>query len=280
MTATIDCRSWAEFCSIHIKGAVSIPAEHLFARLHELPQKTEPLVLYGSQAELQLAEAFLTERGYDIIEKLEWNEQLLKRLTDLQQLEQGSLQPRLWQPAPLLQRFVEEFMPHYAIQAGKGLDLACGAGRDLVYLALNGWQMTGVDWSADSIQRVTQLAAQHQVQIKAYQRDLETSSDPLSDWPDEQFDLICVARYLHRPLFPVIRRLLKPNGILIYQTFMKGCENTAVGRPRNPRFLLEPQELASYFPHDDIWLDEIEILPDDRPISAFVVRLRSHLVAC
>lgn len=274
--AVIDCRPWQDFCAGHIQGAVSVPVEQLFARLHELPQRTHPLTLCASVHELQQAEAFLVERGYTIVARIEWNDALVNQLTQTQRLEQGNQQVRLWQPAPLLQRFVEQLMPHYGVQAGKGLDLACGAGRDLVYLALHGWQMTGVDWSADSIQRVTQLAAQYQLPIQVVQRDLETLDDPLADWADQQFDLICVARYLHRPLFPVIRRLLKPDGLLIYQTFMKGCETTAVGRPRNPRFLLEHNELASYFSQDEIWLDEIELLPDHRPISAFVVRLRPN----
>ncbi|MGB1257848.1 MAG: class I SAM-dependent methyltransferase, partial [Thiolinea sp.] len=112
------------------------------------------------------------------------------------------------------------------------------------------------------------------LKVRTLQRDLENTPDPFADFPDGSFDLICVARYLHRPLFPVIRRLLASGGVLLYQTFMQGCEQTAVGRPRNPDFLLRPGELAAEFADAEIILDQIETLDDGRPVAAFVARKR------
>lgn len=166
-------------------------------------------------------------------------------------------------------------MPQYGITAGIGLDIACGAGRDLTYLATQGWQMTGIDQSADSLARVATLAKYCKVDIATRQLDLETGSDPLTEFPDSSVDLVCVARYLHRPLFPFIKRVLKPGGVIIYQTFMVGSELTAIGRPRNPKFLLEAGELAQIFSDADILLDEIEILDDARPVTEFIAR-KSH----
>jgi hypothetical protein len=80
-----------------------------------------------------------------------------------------------------------------------------------------------------------------------------------------------VARYLHRPLFPWIKRLLKPGGIIIYQTFMQGCEK--FGSPRNPNFLLKPGELREIFMGAEIWLDEVEELEDGRPVAAFIAKV-------
>ena len=53
---------------------------------------------------------------------------------------------------------------------------------------------------------------------------------------------------------------------------MQGCENTAIGRPRNPKFLLAPNELAEQFKGFELLLDELELLEDGRPVSAFIAR--------
>lgn len=272
-TALLDCRPFDEYCAGHLCGACSLPASDLFTRMQELPQRNVPLCLYGKSTDLKLAVDYLLERGYTVTDRIVWNNELEQQLAASGELERGASSAQLWQPAPLWRRFVEDMAPEHSIQAGTGLDIACGAGRDLVYLAQQGWEMTGVDRSADSLQRVALLAKQANVSVDTLQQDLENRDDPLSDFADGSFDLIAVARYLHRPLFPVIRRLLRPGGVLLYQTFMLGCEQTEIGRPRNPNFLLRPGELAAEFGDGEIILDTVETLEDGRPVAAFVARL-------
>jgi len=50
-----------------------------------------------------------------------------------------------------------------------------------------------------------------------------------------------VMRYLHRPLFPALLAALKPEGLLLYETFT--VRQAAHGHPVNPDFLLQPGEL-------------------------------------
>lgn len=270
--ALIDCRPFIDYVTGHIQGACSLPANELFARLHELPKRSQTLQLCGKSTDLALARPFLMERGYQLLADLVWSNELADDLAQTARLERGYQSKQWWQAAPLLQRFVQEVMPRYSINASEGLDLACGAGRDLIYLAQQGWQMTGVDWSEDSLQRVQQLAASQHLTITTVLRDLEAHADPLPEFKAESFGLICVARYLHRPLFPLLRSLLKPGGVIIYQTFMQGCEQTLIGRPRNPKFLLAPNELVEQFQDFELLLDEIELLEDGRPVSAFIAR--------
>ncbi len=80
--------------------------------------------------------------------------------------------------------------------------------------------------------------------ITIRQADLENAGWPYSG---QQFDAIVVCRYLHRPLLPLLASSLTPSGVLIYETYMQGHEN--YGRPRNPDFLLEPNELLTAFVH-------------------------------
>ncbi|PWQ97908.1 methyltransferase domain-containing protein [Leucothrix arctica] len=271
-TALIDCRPLAEYVLGHIPRACSLPTDSLFTRMHELPKRTTPIHLCGKAEDLKAATEYLIDRGHEVIEQTLWTEALQQELSASDTLEKGEVSHQLWQAAPLLQRFVNEIVPKHNIAAGKGLDIACGAGRDLAYLAAQGWEMTGIDRSIDSLERVATLAKYCKVEIPTLQLDTETGTDPFTLFEDGSFDLICVARYLHRPLFPYIKRLLKPHGVIIYQTFMVGCEETKIGRPKNPNFLLKNGELAETFAGYDVLLDEVEMLEDGRPVAAFIAR--------
>ena len=68
--------------------------------------------------------------------------------------------------------------------------------------------------------------------------DLETAAWPLSD---RQFDAVVVTNYLWRPSWNALLACLKPNGVLIYETFAAG--NESVGKPSRPEFLLNHGEL-------------------------------------
>ena len=86
-----------------------------------------------------------------------------------------------------------------------------------------------------------------------------------------QFDLIHVARYLHRELFPLLRALLKPGGLLIYHTFEVGCE--LISTPRNPKFLLRKGELRDAFGAlGSVLRYEERKLSDGRPMQYVCVR--------
>lgn len=270
--ALVDCRPAAAFYQGHHRNAINIPAAELSQRLHELPKRNQILQLCGDPASLVQAHTTLSSKGYEIQQSLEWNTAYADQLMRQGLLQFGISQVRLWNAGGLVQRFVQAIAIQYAIQPGKGLDLACGAGRDTVYLALHGWQMTGVDYLPGAIQRTQQLAQQQQVAVNTLLLDLENSANPFTHCglAKQSFDLICVARYLHRPLLPLLPSLLAPGGVLLYQTFMQGSEQ--FGSPRNPNYLLRPHELAQTFAGLTILLDEVEYLEDGRPLSAFIAR--------
>lgn len=266
----LDCRPLAVFCAGHAAGAVCIPAAELRARMHELPDPSVPLRLCGDDLSLAAASGFLVGKGYAVLEQIRCDAAWEASLRATGRWETGNPKRRLWQPSPLVQQFVQEYMPRYGIVAGKGMDAACGAGRDAVYLALHGWHMVGIDYRQDALQRVAQLAAAQGVQVQTVLRDLEAGDDPFAEWADGGLDLVCVVRYLHRPLFPYLRRLLKPGGVLLYQTFLVGAER--FGSPRNPNYLLQPGELTARCAGAEILLDTVHVLEDGRPLAAFIAR--------
>ncbi|MEQ8287270.1 class I SAM-dependent methyltransferase [Thalassospira sp.] len=123
----------------------------------------------------------------------------------------------------------------------RALDLACGKGRNSFWLAKQGWSVTGLD------RDLSQTNMADHPDITWQEADLETGSWPLGS---QSFDLVIVANYLHRPLFPYLRDAVRSGGTLIYETFMVG--NEAYGRPRSPDFLLYPDELRQAFAGWDI----------------------------
>lgn len=119
---------------------------------------------------------------------------------------------------------------------GEALDLACGSGRHARLLAAQGLRVLAVDRDPES------LAKAQGPGVTTMEFDLEAEG---AVWPFEpgRFSAIVVTNYLHRPLFPHLAASLRPDGILIYETFAQG--NQIYGKPSNPDFLLAPGELLA-----------------------------------
>jgi SAM-dependent methyltransferase len=120
---------------------------------------------------------------------------------------------------------------------GKVLDLACGSGRHTRLLHTLGHTVVAAD---RNLSGVTDLENTEQIDLRLV--DLETP-----DWPfqKEKFAGIIVTNYLYRPHLLALITSLDKDGVLIYATFAAG--NEAFGRPRNPEFLLCPDELLDIF---------------------------------
>lgn len=133
-------------------------------------------------------------------------------------------------PSPWVARFAPLAWP------GEALDLACGSGRHTRLLAARGMRVVALDRKSEA------LAAAGGPDVTTMEVDLEAEG---AVWPFEagRFAAIVVTNYLHRPLFADLARSLRPDGILIYETFAQG--NQAYGKPSNPAFLLAPGELLN-----------------------------------
>lgn len=267
----IDIRPEAEFLQGHQQGSVHFDGVlALSERQYELPEPQQAMVFVHDVTQIRDLREWVQAKAYDKTQLQLWSEAFEQQLKQDHALQTGQSMAYAWRPSSLVTHFVERVpAPNDAVLA-KGLDIGCGAGRDLVYLAMQGWQMTGIDLRLEMLEKAQALAMRQQVFINRLQRDCEQFADPFAGLADASIGLINVARYLHRPLFPVLKRLLAPQGYIVYHTFMQGCE--AFGSPKNPRFLLAPNELASVFSGYHILLDEVITLADGRPMSAFIAR--------
>ena len=130
------------------------------------------------------------------------------------------------EPSAWVQRFAGLIKP-----GGRVLDVACGSGRHALWLAAQGFAVTGVDRNAEALQGLP-------AGIEAVQADLEGAPWPL---PGRVFDAIVVTNYLWRPLWPDLLAALAPGGVLVFETFAQGQQR--YGKPSRPDFLLQPGEL-------------------------------------
>jgi len=132
-------------------------------------------------------------------------------------------------PSPWVTRWARLLPP-----GGRVLDVACGSGRHVRWLAARGMVVTGVDRDAQALSPLRALG-------RMVVADIENGPWPL---PGETFDAVVVTNYLWRPLLPTLIAALAERGALIYETFALG--NEAFGKPSNPAFLLRAGELLEH----------------------------------
>jgi len=120
---------------------------------------------------------------------------------------------------------------------GRALDLACGEGRDAIFLAARGLSVEAIDGSTVALTKGRHLAAARGVHVTWHRLDLE------GGWLPEPatYALITCHNFLHRPLLAALPEALAPGGILIYATYLTGQER--YGHPSSPAHLLRPSEL-------------------------------------
>lgn len=125
------------------------------------------------------------------------------------------------------------------------LDLACGGGRNGLWLARQNIPVVLADISSTSLEQVaTQNRDLPAELLQTWQIDLEDGNT--SPLPAASFGAVIVFRYLHRPIMASIEQAVLPGGLVIYETFTE--QQAHFGRPRNPDFLLRSGELPGYFP--------------------------------
>ena len=79
------------------------------------------------------------------------------------------------------------------LRPGAALDLACGAGRNAVWLAGQGWRVTAVDFSAVALRMARGLEAERRVSVEWVEADVLAWMPPA-----RAYDLVCVL-YLQLP---------------------------------------------------------------------------------
>jgi SAM-dependent methyltransferase len=133
------------------------------------------------------------------------------------------------------------------IKPGKLLLPAEGEGRNAVFAAKLGFQVTAFDTSIEGMKKALQLAKKNEVNINYLNESYESI-----DFPENTFDAVALI-FAHMP--PAMRReyhrklisFLHPDGLLILQGFSKDQINYSSGGPREIDLLFSEEELAGDF---------------------------------
>ncbi len=131
---------------------------------------------------------------------------------------------------------------------GRALDIACGMGRDTIWLARWGLCVHGVDFAATALAEARRRAARAGVLERTafIQADLTRFY-----FPPRYYDVIIGFSYWERDILPEVRDAVKPGGFIVYETLNIYWKHT---RPDvDERFLLQPGELLEWLQGWRIW---------------------------
>lgn len=154
------------------------------------------------------------------------------------------------------------------LQPGQALDLACGTGRNALWLAREGWRVRAVDGSSAAIAQLRTEAERERLTVVAEVADLKQGY-PIGE---ANWDLILIAYYLQRDLIEPAKRGVTPGGLLLV------IVHTTEGDEEPTDSRLRPGELKNYFQDWNI-IYEYEGTPNDaahRRRVAEVVAQRPH----
>jgi tellurite methyltransferase len=122
---------------------------------------------------------------------------------------------------------------------GRALDVACGAGRNSLFLAAAGREVDAVDISAAALERARRTAAERGLEVRWIEADLE--EDPAAALPAGPYAVIVHVRYVNPRLLPCLLERLGRGGVLLCEQHVESAEDVA--GPRNPAFRLRRNEL-------------------------------------
>jgi SAM-dependent methyltransferase len=142
-------------------------------------------------------------------------------------------------PNPLLVSRTADLMP------GSALDLGCGDGANAIWLARQGWRVTGVDWSGVALAKARSHTEAAGVSVEWVMADLLNWSPPsgtfdlvvlvfLHAWPDER-----------RPMYAGAARAVAPGGRLLVIGHDRTNLTAGAGGPQDPERLFTAGELAA-----------------------------------
>ncbi len=152
------------------------------------------------------------------------------------------------------------------IPTGRAIDLACGSGRNALYLAKQGFDVDAVDISAPALDRAQKTAQGMGVSVNWLEHDLD---EPLQ--LEDSYQLILIIRYVNLPLIRQMTANLAPNGFLVCEQHLE-TEAEVIG-PTNAAYRVSSGDLLTVAEGLDIKHLEEVLVPDPDGRTAALARL-------
>lgn len=121
---------------------------------------------------------------------------------------------------------------NYFAECNRILDIACGDGRNAIYLAKLGHEVYAVDFSEEGLNRLKSFARSEGLVIKTKQVDL-TSKDKVAEL-EVKADAVIINHYrMAKEIYPVLTAWIKDGGILWVNGFADVPEDNPNIREQN-----------------------------------------------
>jgi len=159
--------------------------------------------------------------------------------------------------------FLQRHSPRLPV--GRALDVACGDGRNTLYLAQQNFDVDAVDIAFAGLIRARHEAQRRGLSVCFFQADLATIPLPVN-----RYDLVVNVRYLNRQILSDLKKTVREGGMVVFETFLR--EQADLGHPRNPAFLLERGELRRVFDDFEVLVYEEGLFETERD-KAFLARM-------
>lgn len=147
-------------------------------------------------------------------------------------------------PCPLLTIWRDALAAEHP--GGRALDVACGRGRNALFLAEAGFTVDALDVSDVAIGDARRRGAQLGLTVDWQVADLDHAA-----LEAQAYDVVVVARYLNRARIPDLIDALRPGGTVVYEQHVEldpvVDPGTPVGGPRTRGFRLRANELLRLF---------------------------------
>ena len=105
---------------------------------------------------------------------------------------------------------------------GTALDVGMGQGRNAIYLAQQGWTVTGFDPAERAVS-----AAREQAKRLGVQLDARVAEDSTFDWGKDKWDLVLLSYVGVRQMAPRVIESLRPGGMVVVEAFHRDATKTS-----------------------------------------------------
>ena len=168
-------------------------------------------------------------------------------------------------PSEILQSWIDAI----PCRKGRALDVACGTGRNVRFLAESGYEsVLGVDISDVAIRKAQNFEHAKSLPIGYQLHDLDQGLSKFG-----KFDLIAMIRFVDRGLIATIDENLNDGGCALFELHMMYEGNEQLAGPRTSRYRVEAGEVQQLVSHMEILRESEGLITDPDGRKSAVARV-------
>lgn len=136
-------------------------------------------------------------------------------------------------PSPVLREYVD------GTPGGRALDVACGTGRNAIFLAERGYEVHALDQSIEGLRITEENAGKRGVgdRVAPIQADARRF-----EFPEDHYDVVTISFFRTLDRLGDVKAALRPDGLLFYQHHLRSDPPAAAG-PKTDRLRFRSNEL-------------------------------------